>query len=106
MRRLSQYPFENNTWLGGQTSIIANGDPPLPLGTGTEMTCWLLLAEKEPLARFEMPDGRSVVFYEMIPIHTAERNFKHRDHGMVAPVEKFAEQKMPNYVEPKRKSVV
>jgi hypothetical protein len=105
MRRIAQYPFEHNTWLGGQTPIIANGDPPVPLGPGTEMTCWLLLAEKEPLTRLEMADGREVFFYEMVPIHTAERDYE-REHGIVALLEKLADNKVMGHVNPKRESVV
>lgn len=105
MRRLAQYPFEYNTWLGGPTTIIANGDPPQPLGPGTEMTCWLLLAEKEPMTRFTMPDGRSVFLYELVPIHTAERDFE-RNCGMQALLERFAEQKVDQYLDPKRPSAV
>ena len=105
MRRIANYPFENNTWLGGMQTIIANNEPPEPLGPGTEMTCWLLLGEKSPMERFEMPDGKSVMFYTMIPIHTAERDFE-REHGMVALLEKFAEVDMPDFIDPKRKSLV
>jgi hypothetical protein len=105
MRRLAQYAFEYDTWLGGPTTIIANGDPPRSLGPGTQMTCWLLLAERAPLTRFKMSDGRSVFFYEMIPIHTAERDFE-RDCGMQALLDRFAEQNVPQYLDPKRASVV
>ena len=86
-------------------AVVANDDPPRPLGPNTAMTCWLLLADKEPLDRVEMPDGRSVVFYEMIPIHTAERHFE-RKHGTQALLEKFAEHNVPEHINPRRPSVV
>jgi hypothetical protein len=105
MRRLAQYPFEYHTWLGGRTAVISNGDPPQPLGPGTEMTCWLLLAEREPMTRFQMPDGRSVFFYEMLPIHTAERDYE-RDCGTAALLQRLEELHLASHLDPKRPSVV
>jgi hypothetical protein len=105
LRKLARYPKENNTWFGGRVSIIANGEPPEPLGPGTQMTCWLLLGEKEPLVRANLPDGRSVVFYTMFPIHTDERDFE-REHGTEALLKKFAKRKVSEYIDPDRESVI
>jgi hypothetical protein len=105
LRRLARYPFETGAGLGGPVAVVANGDPPQPLGPNTAMTCWLLLADKDPLGRLETPDGRDVVFYEMVPIHTAERDFE-REHGTEALLEKFAERGVPEYLDPARPSVV
>lgn len=103
-RRLAQIPFENGTWLGGKWTIISNEDPPQPLSEFTEMTCWLLLGEKEPLARADLPDGKSVVFYTLLPIHTAERDLALRE-GLVALLERFAEREVPTHLDPHRESV-
>jgi hypothetical protein len=105
LRRLARYPFETDVGLGGPVAVVANGEPPEPLGPNTTMTCWLLLADKEPLDRVELPDGRSVVFYEMVPIHTAERDFE-REHGTAALLERFAERQLPDSLDPNRPSVV
>lgn len=105
MLRVAAWPFANNTWLGGKWTIISNEDPPRPLSEFTAMTCWLLLAEKEPLVRCDLPDGRSVVFYTMMAIHTAERDLALRD-GLVALLEKFAEHDVPVHLDPARTSVV
>jgi hypothetical protein len=69
------------------------------------MTCWLLLGEKGPLARAELPDGRSVCFYTLMPIHTAERDLALRE-GLVALLERFAEHDVPMQLDPERASVV
>jgi hypothetical protein len=105
MQRIARYLFEHNTWLGGKWTIISNEDPPQPLSEHTAMTCWLLLGEKEPLARAELPDGKSVCFYTMMPIHTAERDLALRE-GLVALLERFAEQDVSVQLDPNRTSVV
>ena len=105
LHRVSQIPFENGTWLGGRYGIISNEEPPEPLSTFTPMTCWLLLARKGPLTQFTRDDGRSVVFYTMLPIHTAERDFVLRE-GVVPLLEKFAEHDVPDYLVLDRPSVV
>lgn len=104
LHRVAQLPFETNTWLGGKWGVISNEEPPQPLSAFTPMTCWLLLAEKGPLTRITL-DGRPVVFYTMLPIHTAERDFALRE-GIVPLLEKFAENDVPDYVVPDRPSVV
>jgi hypothetical protein len=105
LRRLARYPAESGSWLGGKVAVIANGEPPRPLGPGTDLTCWLLLADKEPLARVEAEDGRSMVFYTLIPITTAERDYE-KTYGTEALLRKFAERDVPDWVVPHRQSVV
>ena len=48
-------------------------------------------------------DG-SVVFYTLLPIHTAERDLALRE-GIVALLQKFADEDVPDYVVPDRPSV-
>jgi hypothetical protein len=105
VRRLAQIPFENDTWLNGKWTIISNEDPPRPLSEFTQMTCWLLLGEKEPLARAELPDGRSVCFYTLMPIHTAERDLALRD-GIVALLRLFEQHDVPLQLDPNRPCLV
>jgi hypothetical protein len=105
MQRIARYPFENDTWLEGKWTIISNEDPPRPLSEFTRMTCWLLLGEKEPLARAELPDGRSVCFYTLMPIHTAERDLALRD-GIVALLRLFEQHDVPLQLDPNRPCLV
>ncbi|MDY3562922.1 suppressor of fused domain protein [Gemmata sp. JC673] len=105
LRRLARHPFDAGTGFGGPVAVVANGDPPQPLGPGTALTCWLLLADKDPLGRLDAADGREVVFYELVPLHTAERDFE-REHGTEALLERFAQADVPEFVVPDRPSVV
>jgi len=105
MFRIARLPFQQHTWLEGKWTIISNEEPPQPLSEYTAMTCWLLLGEKEPLARAELPDGKSVCFYTMMPLHTAERDLALRE-GLVALLQRFEEQYVSVELNPNRPSVV
>jgi hypothetical protein len=105
MFRIARLPFRHNTWLEGKWTIISNEDPPRPLSEFTQMTCWLLLGEKEPLARAELPDGKSVCFYTLMPIHTAERDLALRD-GIVALLQLFEQHDVPLQLDPNRPCLV
>ena len=105
MRRIARYPFERDTWLGGKWTIISNENPPQPFSEFTQMTCWLLLGEKEPLARAEPPDGKSVCFYTLMPIRTAERDLALRD-GIVALLRLFEQHDVPLQLDPNRPCLV
>lgn len=105
MRQIAQYPIEHGTWLGGPVTVLANGDPPTPLGPGTPYTGWLLCADKAPFRRAQLPDGRVVVFYTLLPIHSAEIEFERR-HGPVALLSQFAERGVPEHFVPDRPSAV
>lgn len=105
LRNLALYPHRHGTWLGGRYCVVSNGDRPDPLSPYTAMTCWLLLAEKGPLTRFTAADGREVVYYTALPIHTAERDYERR-HGLPALLERFAEREVPEVLTPDRPSAV
>ena len=105
MFRIARLPFQHDTWLEGKWTIISNEDPPQPLSEHTQMTCWLLLGEKEPLARATLPDGKSVCFYTLMPIHTAERDLALRE-GLVALLRLFEQHDVPLQLDPNRASVV
>jgi hypothetical protein len=105
MFRIARLPFKQGTWLEGKWTIISNEDPPQPLSEYTAMTCWLLLGEKEPLARAELPDGKSVCFYTMMPIHTAERDLALRQ-GIVALLRLFEQHEVLLRLDPNRPSLV
>lgn len=105
LRRLAAYPWQTGVGYGRPVEVVANGDPPAPLGPGTALTCWLLLADKPPLGRAYLADGSEVVFYTAIPIHTAERDYE-RAHGTEALLTKFPEHEVPDHIDPARPSVV
>jgi len=105
VRRLTQIPFENNTWLGGKWTIISNEEPPQPLSEFTDMTCWLLLGEKKPLDRALLPDGKTVVFYTLMPIHTGERDYILRE-GLVSFLRLFEKYDVHVHLDPSRQSML
>ena len=73
--QLARYPLENNSWLGGRLTIVANEDPPLPLAPNTQMTSLLIAAEKN----FRRSDGETVQLYRMLPLYTGERELEIRE---------------------------
>ena len=105
VRRLTQIPFENNTWLGGKWTIISNEEPPQPLSEFTDMTCWLLLGEKKPLDRALLPDGKTVVFYTLMPIHTGERDYILRE-GLISFLRLFEKYDVHVHLDPSRQSML
>ena len=76
MRRIAQYPHENDTWLGGSHAIIANEEPPEPFAPNVGFTCMLLLTEDTKFGRLKAKDGRIIIFYTMVPLYTEERDLE------------------------------
>jgi uncharacterized protein len=88
LRRIALYPHQNNTWLGGDAAIFANGEPPLPLASNTRLTCMLALLERDSFGLLESADGRRVVFYSLYPIYTEERDFE-KKRGIGSLISRF-----------------
>jgi hypothetical protein len=99
LRRIAQYPVQNNTWLGGPFAIWANGEPPEPLAAGLDFTCLLLFAEQ----RFQSQNGTTIQLYRLTPLYSDERQFE-MDHGMSTLMRRFDECSMPFIFDPKRPS--
>jgi hypothetical protein len=100
LRRIAQYPHDNNTSLGGPVTIIANDDPPQPLGPHTEFTSLLLMAQKS----FCRTDGETVELYRVTPIYTDERELELRE-GAPALIQAFDRHDVPFVVDLGRPSV-
>lgn len=100
LSKTAQYPHENETWLGGFATIIANEDPPQPLAPNIRFTSLLLLAEKD----FVRSDGRTVQVYRVSPLYTAERELEIQQ-GIPALLRAFDRQNVPFIVDLHRKSV-
>jgi hypothetical protein len=81
LRRIAHSPHDNQSWLGGASAIIANGEPPKPLAPNTRLTCLLALFEANEFGSLHLPDGRRVVFYTLYPLYTEERNLE-KDKGL------------------------
>jgi hypothetical protein len=100
LRRIARYPHDNNTCLGGPLTIIANDDPPKPLGPNTNFTCVLIIAEKS----FKRTDGETVQLYRVVPIYTDERELELRE-GAPALMRAFDRNDVPFIVDLGRPSV-
>jgi hypothetical protein len=100
LRRIAQYPHDNNTWLGGPLTVIDNEDPPQPLGPGVRFTSWMLLAEKS----FKRTDGKEVQLYRLTPLYRDERDLE-RQQGAPALLRAFDRSSVPFIVDMNRESV-
>lgn len=100
LRRIAQYPHDNNTSLGGPFTIIANDDPPKPLAPDTQFTCLLIIAEKSFLRK----DGETVQLYRVVPLYTDERDLELRE-GAPALMRAFDRSDVPFVVDVGRRSV-
>ncbi|MBL8818317.1 MAG: suppressor of fused domain protein [Planctomyces sp.] len=104
LRKCALYPHHNETWLGGPFTIMANDDPPLPLGPGTELSCLLLLASYHPYGKWQRTDGQHVVVYDVLPIYTEERNLE-RNEGLAALLDRLQEYAISPTLHPRRVNV-
>lgn len=104
LRNIAYLPHLNETWLGGPHTIIASDEPPVSLGVGTDFTCLLLVADLIDCAPIELPSGRTVRVYTVVPIFTDERDFELRE-GVVALLTKFQKLFIPAVCLPGRPSV-
>lgn len=104
LRQLAAYPHDNGTWLGGPFAVIANGEPPEPLGPGTGMTSLLLLAETEKWGQMKSKSGTLVQFYCVFPLYTEERDLERRQ-GIADLLNRFEEQQISHIVAAERTNV-
>lgn len=75
MRRIARLPLENDTWLG-YGHLISDGSPIAP---NTEQEAVLLISLQDTpdaALRCPLPNGESVVFYQLFPIYKQEMEYK------------------------------
>ena len=103
LRELARYPHERDTWLGcGHT--IQNGQDG-PYGDGVRFCATLLthpVTLEAELAERRLP-GRSIHFYQLIPLYLEEIRFALR-HGTEALLARFAQYQMSDVVDPGRRN--
>lgn len=105
LRRIARWPYQNKTWLGGQYAIIANGEPPAPLGPNVRFTCWLVMAEPLDFGRMRRSDGSWVVFYGLYPLYSEERDME-KEHGVQHILTLFQKHQFPAFVNLARPNLV
>lgn len=78
LKMLARLPHEFETWLGtGHT--VPNGDPAEPYAENTNFSCALILPPlnaPEDFHCLETANGRSIWFYNVVPLYEEETNFK------------------------------
>jgi len=104
LRKIAYYPAAQNTWLGGPYTIIANDEPPQPLGPNTKFTCILLLAELGDLGNLQTKDGRLIKFYSLYPLYTEERDLE-KENGLGEILKRFQIFRIKDILDLKRKNV-
>src|SRR5262249_40941463 len=72
LRQIAKYPSQNETWLGGPVTIVANGEPPERLAPNTELTSIMLFAERDFVSR----GGYTIQLYRLVPLYTEERELE------------------------------
>jgi hypothetical protein len=77
LRKLARYPHEQRTWLR-PTEVVANGEPPKPLGPNTQLSCFLLMSADAERGRLSQPDGSQIVFLTVFPIYREERDLERK----------------------------
>jgi len=79
LRGLATFPHEHATWLGRPPTIVSNGEPPEPYAPGLGFTCTMLLSDITEGSRMEAADGRTILFFTLVPIYTEERDLERKE---------------------------
>lgn len=104
LRKIAAYPHDNDTWLGGATTIIANDEPPKPFAPNTKLSCMLLLTDETETGRVQLKDGKLVTIYSLYPLYTEERDLELSD-GIMHLLEVLEEHDVPSWVDIERVNV-
>ncbi|MGE0706538.1 MAG: suppressor of fused domain protein [Planctomycetota bacterium] len=106
LKRLARFPHEYDTWLGwGHT--LPNGDPPEPLGPGTDFVGWLVLPPLDAPAEFlslDIGHGRQVDFFAIYPLYAEEMELK-LERGTDALLDLFAQHDVSDVIQVGRPNV-
>lgn len=105
LKQIACYPHDNDTWLGGPFTIIANDEPPEPLARNTRLSCLMLLHEGGEVGVVRCRDGRGVALYSMVPLYTEERDLE-RSAGVAALFERLQAHDVSFVVDPNRVNAV
>jgi len=104
LRQIAYYSHQANTWLGGQYTIISNGEPPSPFAANTELSCMLLIADFAAWSPVEVSPDKRVHFYTLMPIYAEECDYG-RQHGVRELLGRFEEHNVTTIVDASRANV-
>lgn len=106
IKQLARLPHKYRTWLGfGHT--IPNGDPAEPYAANIAFCGAIILppvSAPEDFHTLDIPGGKSVTFYSVVPLHANEMAFKLR-LGADKLLEKFDRKGFSDVVAPDRADV-
>ncbi|NPC91547.1 hypothetical protein HOO54_04620 [Bacillus sp. WMMC1349] len=101
LRLVAHIPHQYDGWLD-EGVILPNGEPPMPFGSNTELSCMLISDAKTKL--IDSKFNRTINFYTLIPIYAEERELalqKGHDHL----IETFNALGMTDVLDLKRKNI-
>jgi hypothetical protein len=106
LKVLARHPHEYSTWVWkGHT--IPNGNPMKPFAPSTKQCSSLVVLSVSSPADFDVlsaPDGRSIHFFNVVPLYRGEMKFKLKA-GVEALLERFAEAAIDEVINPTRMDV-
>jgi hypothetical protein len=105
LKQIACYPHDNDTWLGGPFTIIANDEPPEPLARNTRLSCLMLLHERREAGVVRCRDGRAVTLYSLVPLYTEERDLE-RSEGIASLFDRLQAHGVSFVVDPERVNAV
>ncbi len=100
LRNMARYPSDNDTWLGGPVSLVANGDPAAPIAPNAKFTAVMLFADQST----STSDGQTIRLYRMMPLYTEEYQLE-IDKGIGALLRAFDKYDISTVVDVNRKNV-
>ena len=104
LKDLARLPIEMNTWLGWGHTIDGRG----PYADSTDLSAALLVSgqvKKGGGSVCVLPDGDEVNFYQIIPLHRNELEYK-LAHDAEALLDRLAERHVSFVIDPKRRSAL
>ncbi|HMP80926.1 MAG TPA: suppressor of fused domain protein [Pirellulaceae bacterium] len=104
MLRIAHFPFEHNTWLGGPSTVIDNGEHREPLCPGLKFTSWLAITEESKEGWLRTPTGGMIGFFSLYPLYPEERDLE-RQLGTEALIHRFMERGIPDKLDVNRANV-
>ncbi|HEY4349085.1 MAG TPA: suppressor of fused domain protein [Gaiellaceae bacterium] len=107
LETLTRLPREHSTFLW-PSHTIPNGDPPDPYADDTELCGALIIdpfSSPEGFSELRLPDGRTVSFFGVLPIHDDEMELA-RSKGFDALADLLARNEITDVLDKDRPSVV
>jgi hypothetical protein len=105
LRRIARASIDSSRWIGwGQ--VLANGEPPQPLVTGTRFCGFVIVPSLHVPPSFYQLRSRmgDVVFFSAVPLYAEEMQLAH-EQGTTTLFEKMLDRDVRDLVDMKRRNV-